>query len=148
MTLYYINKLINNPITQMYYTIEISTFNMLLNQNRCNFYICKLLQYNKQINSNISYIYVSNWFQEYTASRPIVPQNHNNMADNLFFISWYIYNANLHAYPELQTLDTSIQTSPTSTRSPKCFLRKSSYKEQSYKKFLSSITEIFNVNLQ
>ncbi len=37
----------------MYYIIDISTFNMILNHYRCNFYICKLLQYNLKINSNI-----------------------------------------------------------------------------------------------
>lgn len=30
---------------------------------------------------------VSHLFQEHMASRPIVPQNHDDMADSLFFIS-------------------------------------------------------------
>ncbi len=39
---------------------------------------------------SLSGLPVSNLIQEYMASRPIVPQNHNDMADSLFFIPWYI----------------------------------------------------------
>ncbi len=73
-----------------------------------------LIGFNDTLQTEVKIFYVEiisvlNLFQEYMASRPVVPQNHNDMADSLLFIPWYVYiyiQCQSHACPKSQTLDT------------------------------------------
>ncbi len=114
----------NKKIKTWYYSVNIKAIKVKFSQCSLSyegwFFFCRQKQitkkwvshfnilngFNDTLQTEVKIFYVEiisvlNLFQEYMASRPVVPQNHNDMADSLLFIPWYIYlyiyiyNANL-----------------------------------------------------